>query len=265
MPTLTDARLLQDFQRLGLSDKAALIYSTLLELGGAYPSKVAELTHLNRSTVYKVLLDLSVKGLVTEIDKDKKLYYQAERPDQLLRYAKNRKTAADEQYEKIRSLLPQIEALYSSNPNKPKIRYFENKAGIEALFMDHLNVTKPYEMLGFANTTELEKFMTTNFLRSYVKVKEKIGITTRGIIPDTKSDRSYNARIYRDIKKKIHLQLRYIPLKEFPFSGEITIYGDDRVSIMNFSDKQLMGIIIEDKGIHEMMVRIFELAWKGAK
>jgi hypothetical protein len=84
-------------------------------------------------------------------------------------------------------------------------------------------------------------------------------------VPDSTTDKTYTERVYKGIKKNIWLKLRYIPKDQFPFNGEITIYGTDRVSIFNFDEKHLVGIIIEDKAIHDMMVRIFELAWKGAK
>ncbi len=249
----------------GFSEKTALVYSYLLTKGGAYPSKISEATHLNRSTVYKILTDLSVKGLVTEIDRHNKLFYQVERPTRLLKYAEERKNSAVHDFEKVQKMIPEIEWLYSSNPRKPRIRFFENMEGLMSIFDDHVNFTKPYEMLGFANTAELEKFVTPEFLRKYTKKKERARITTRGIVPDSPADLTYNQRMYKGIKKNIWLNLRYIPKDQFPFNGEITIYGEDRVSIINFNKEGLVGIIIEDKAIHEMMTRIFELAWLGAK
>ena len=59
--------------------------------------------------------------------------------------------------------------------------------------------------------------------------------------------------------------MRTIPKEDFPWKGDITIYGINKVSIINFSEKQLSGIIIESETIHQMMRMIFELAWKGAK
>jgi HTH-type transcriptional regulator, sugar sensing transcriptional regulator len=256
--------IIKELEKSGLSEKAARVYNCLLELGGAYPSKIAEQTHLNRSTVYKILVDLSVKGLVTEVDKDKKLFYQIEKPYRLLRYAQQRSETAQDQYERVKELIPELEGFYSNIANKPKIRFFENREGIMSIYEDHLNVKKPYEMLGFANATELEKALTTEFIRKYAKQKEKKNITTRGILPDSPTDRSYNKRMYTGIRKDIWLNLRYIPKEEFPFKGEIIVYGEDRLSITNFDEHRLMGLIIEDKAIHDMMTRIFELAWKGA-
>lgn len=36
------------------------------------------------------------------------------------------------------------------------------------------------------------------------------------------------------------------------------------MSIINFSEPQFSGTIIEDKTIHDMMVMVFELSWLGA-
>src|ERR1035437_9501454 len=113
------------FEKIGLSQKEALVYSTLIELGGAYPSKIAEGTKLNRSTVYKILLDLSVKGLVSEIKKKNKIYYQTEKPSKLLRYAKGQVTLANDHLETVQKLIPDLEGMYSLFSNKPKISYFE--------------------------------------------------------------------------------------------------------------------------------------------
>ena len=255
----------RELQRCGLPEKSAIVYAALLESGGAYPSRIAELTCLNRSTVYKVLLDLSVKGFVTEMLKGKKLFYQPEPAKRLMSYAKDQKDSAEQSFERFKDLIPQIEERYSVTPNKPQIRFFKDKAGIMAIAEDHLAAGKPYEMLGFANTIGLERFMPALFWRDYIKEKERIGITTRGILPDDPSARTFNKRKYGTISKRIHPVLKFIPKDQFPFNGEIIIYSTDKVSFFNFDDAGgLVGIIIEDKAIHNMMVRIFELAWKGA-
>lgn len=264
-PTVKNDSIVQHLQKTGLGEKASIVYTTLLEMGGAYPSALAHETKLNRSTIYKILLDLTVKGLVTEIEKGKKLFYQVEKPEKLLRFAKMQHEISAEAYEKTKALMPDLEGLFQITPNKPKIRYFQDMDGVRSIFEDHISGQwKKYEMLGFANTTELEQIAGLEYLRAYAKRKETLGITTRGIVPDSMTDKTYTERVYKGIKKNIWLKLRYIPKDQFPFNGEITIYGTDRVSIFNFDEKHLVGIIIEDKAIHDMMVRIFELAWKGA-
>ena len=115
--------IIRHLQKTGLSEKTAIVYSTLLELGGAYPSRIAEVTKLNRSTIYKILLELSIKGLVTEIERGKKLFYQIENPEKLIRFAKTQSDMAQEAYEKTRELIPELEGIFAMNPNKPIVRH----------------------------------------------------------------------------------------------------------------------------------------------
>jgi predicted transcriptional regulator len=260
------ANLKEKLEKSGLTEKEASIYSTILKLGGAYPSKIAEVTKINRSTVYKILLDLSVKGLVNEIEKSKKLFYQIENPQRLVRYVRDRVNIASDQFENVQKLAPDIEGLYSLFSDKPKVLFFEGQEDVMQVYADHLNVKKPYEMLAWANTTYLQDLLKLNFFLHYRTTKEKIGITTRGIVPDTEYDQEFVNNTYKKIgiAEKYWPHMKYISHSDFSFTGEITIYGEDKVSIVNLNKNHFTGTIIQDKTIHDMMKMIFELSWKGA-
>ena len=252
-------------EKVGLSEKEALIYASLITLGGAFPTQIAEHAKLNRTTVYKILLGLSIKGLVNEIKKKNKIFYQVEKPEKLLRYAKSQVTLAQDRVEKTEKLIPDFEGLYSAFINKPKILYFEGLDGILSIYEDQIIGTKKYEMLAFSNASELENIFPAKFFENYRHSKEKIGITTRGIIPDTEKDKTFTSRLYEGYKEEVIPKAKYVPAIEFSFKGEITIYSDKKVSIVNLNMEQLTGLIIEDETIHKMMKMIFELSWKGIK
>lgn len=256
--------IIQNLKKIGMSDKEALIYATLLELGSAHPSTIASTAKVNRTTVYAVLLSLSVKGLVTELEKNKKICYQAERPSKLVHYAKNKILIAEDGYEQAKKLLPEIEGLYSLTPQKPKVRFFDGVDGVKAVFSDHIAAQKKYEMLAYSNVEDLMKFLPPQFVQHYVKSKEKLEITTRAIFPKSEFNTSYNKRIYRGRNKKIFIKTKFITPEIFPYKGEITIYDNNKVSIINFHEKGLIGVIIEDQTIAGMMRMVFELAWSGA-
>jgi len=261
---MIDEKITSELRRAGLNEKEAAIYSALLELGGAYPSKIAEYTKINRSTTYKILTDLSIKGLINEIEKKNKIYYQIENPNRLIQYSRHRVRSAHNKLEYAQKLMPELEGLFSLIPHKPRVRFFEGPGTIETIYGDHVDTNKPYEMLGVSNVAELMKVMPKKFRENYLKTKEKLNISSRGIFPDTQADLKYNKTIYKDVDKKIWPKLKFIPAKDFPYNIEITIYRNARVSIINFSKKSLIGVIIEDKDIHDIMKMIFELAWKGA-
>ncbi len=262
---IKDPILLKKLEKSGLNDKEALVYLALLELGGAFPSRIAEYTALNRSTVYKILLNLSVRGLINEVENKNKLFYQIERPQKLIKYNEQRVKQAEESLDSLKNIVPDIENLYSFFSDRPKITYYEKEEGILQIYEEHISVKKPYEMLAWANATALRDFLPNNFFDRYVKMKEKIGITTRGILPDTEENRKFNSVRYEGIVEKIHPNLKYVSENYFPTSGlgEITIYGDKKVSIVNFEKDKMIGTVIEDASIQKIMKMIFELSWQS--
>lgn len=256
--------LMKELRNIGLSEKAAAVYAAVLELGVAFPSKIAEKTKLNRTTVYHILTDLAVKGLITEIERKNKLCYQIERPERLVRFTKNQIRLAEERAERAQTILPVIEGLYNIVPHKPRVRFFEGLEGVLAAYEDHISGSEPYEMLGYSNVEKLMQLLPPAFVKNYVKRKQEMGVTTRGIFPDTPFSRNYNKEIYRGAGKKTLVQFRMVPAEQFPHEVEITVYGKDKVSVINFQKNTLIGVIIEDPTISQMMRMIFDLAWKGA-
>jgi sugar-specific transcriptional regulator TrmB len=250
---------------LGLSEKERTVYSALLEFGGAFPSQVAEVTKLNRSTAYTILTDLAVKGLILELRRRNKIFYQVEKPQKLIRFAKDRIRLAEEGLEKTQKILPEIEGLFSLLPNKPRIRFFEGFPEVLSVHEDHISGEEKYEMLAWANANEIIKFLPAKLVKEYLKKKENLGITTRAIVPNTSEDRRYNEKNYRYVSKKIWVDLRFVQAKKFPQFCEITIYGKNKVSILNFGKETPIGVIIEDQTIHDVMAMIFELSWKGTR
>jgi sugar-specific transcriptional regulator TrmB len=258
-----DQQLASKIKKVGLSDKEAAVYAALLSTGGAYPSRLAEITRLNRTTIYKVLENLSVRGLVSELEKRNKLFYQVENPRNLERFAQTQISRAKQQFENVESLLPVLQGLYAHADNKPIVRFFEGREGVLKVYEDHVAPQAPYEMVAFSNTADLLKFLPEAFRVSYIKKKQKIGIKTRGVLPDTEIDVDYTKTIYKDFPKETWPKVKHIPHKKFPYQSDVTIYGNNKVSIINFSQPQFAGTIIEDKTIHDMMKMIFELAWAG--
>lgn len=256
--------LIKELRSIGLSEKAALVYAAVLELGIAFPSKIADMTKLNRTTVYHILTDLAVKGLVTEIEQKKKHCYQAEPPKRLINFTKMQVRLAEESAERAKKILPDIEGLYKLLPSKPRVRFFEGVNGILAVYEDHITQKEPYEMLGISNVEKLIPSLPKEFVTKYVHEKEKRGIKTRAIFPDSSFSTEYDKHVYKGIDKKFQPNMKYIPKEKFPFSCEMTIYGKDKVSIINFQKDVLIGVIIEEKTIADMMRMTFELAWTSA-
>ena len=191
-------------KEVGLSDKEAEIYNALLDLGGsAFPSSIASKAGIKRSTAYKVLVGLSVKGLVNEIEKRNKIYYHIEKPEKLLRYSKGQVQIAEDNLEKAQRLFPELQGLYALTSGKPKVRFFEGTEEVNSIYLEMVMPgQKPYEMLAFANAKAFKNNMSFKEVRYFVKEKEKLDIPVRGIVPDTPEDRQFNPTVFEGIKKK---------------------------------------------------------------
>ena len=126
-----------------------------------------------------------------------------------------------------------------------------------------------YEMLAVFNASEFEDFLGKEALNKFIENREKMKISMRAILPDTEKDRMYADRVYGNIKREYYPLIKHIPASRFPFEGDITMYGENRVAIIKLDksvpSSQLIGVIIEDQMIHNMMKMFFELAWAGVE
>lgn len=253
--------LLKSLQKTGFTDKEALVYVSLLELGGAYPSRIAEYSGLKRATTYNVLTTLSVRGLVNEIEKRNKIFYQVEKPQKLIQYSNTRIEVAKEGLERVEKILPDIESIFSMIGDKPKVLFFEGPDTVQIICDDMVSGAGNYEMIAFSNAKKFKSYMSEAALNEFIKNKERLNISTRAIVPETKEDRQYRETVFGGIKKELWPRVRYMPAEKFPYEAEITIYGTNKVSITKLGGENIIGVIIEDKIIHGMMKMIFELSW----
>lgn len=257
-------KMVEKIERLGLSDKEARVYLYLLESRGGYPSTIASGTKLNRSTVYKILTALSVKGLASEIEHGKKIFYQPESLNKLDRYVGYQVERAEEARESAVKLLPELEALFA-NAQNPKVSFYKGKDQVIEAYLRHVQVEKPYKMTAFVNVQFIKQFLPEKVFTFYKKEKERIGITARGITSATPYGYQFQRDTHSGIKKNIWPELRFIPEELFLFSAEMTMFDNNKVSIVKFDEQNPIAIIIEDKMVHDMMNMLFEFVWSKAE
>ena len=259
-----DQKLIEKIQKIGLSDKEAKVYFYLLNSQGGYPSKVSAETKLNRSTVYKILTSLSIKGLASEIEHGKKIFYQPESLKKLERYIDYQVERAESAKESAIKIMPELAEILK-NGEHPKVSFYNTKEQVIEAYLRHVQVEKPYEMTVFANVQYIKKFLPEKVFSFYKKEKEKMGITVRAVASSNPYSYEFSKDTHSGIKKKFWPELRYIPEEIFPFSAEMTMFDNNKVSIVKFDEEKPIAIIIEDKMVHDMMNMLFEFIWNRAE
>ena len=240
-----------DMKNIGFSDKEAKVYLALLELGDAPVQKISEKAKVNRATTYVVLETLQKRGVVSTVEKDKKIYFAAENPRALLRLFRAQEEDLRGKEDDFKRTLPELEAVFNLAGEKPRVRYFEGKDGLLAMQEDFL-ASGTKELLAIYSADELDTIFTKEERKRYIERRQEHGISVRSIY--TKAGGPYLSPTPAERK--------FVPKNKFPFSSDITIYGN-RAAMATFRGK-LIGVIIESKEIADTLRLIFELAWRGA-
>lgn len=257
-------KIIEKLKKSGLSEKEARIYAYLLEVQGSHPSEIAAKTLINRSTCYKILESLSVKGLIAEVTKQKKIFYHIESPKKLERFARYGIELAEKSLEQAKSVIPELEGLLVMTQEKPKVTFYEGRERVIDAYLQHVEVKKGYNMVAFVNVRALSDFLPPKIFKHYIMEKERLGIIARGITSTDPYSYQFLDETHKSlVNKKIFPILKRVPYDLFPFPAEITMFDNNKVSIVKFDDKNPVGVIIEDKTIHNMMFQIFEMAWIG--
>ena len=117
---LTIMNLNKILQHIGLSDKEAKIYLTLLEFKEALPSTISRRSGVKRPTTYVVLDQLQKQGLVSHVKKGKLEYFQPVNPHSLLEreYGK---------YHALEEALPELLQMHQKYAVTPQMQVFEGK------------------------------------------------------------------------------------------------------------------------------------------
>ena len=136
-----DSKIIDKIKKLGLSEKEAAVYAYLLSSRGAYPSKIASDTKNNRSTVYKILMSLSVKGLANEVERGKKIFYQPEPLSKLERYVQYQVERAEDARSIVIKILPELESMFS-NAENPRVSFYKGKEQVVQAYIRHVHVDK---------------------------------------------------------------------------------------------------------------------------
>lgn len=248
-----NAEIKLNLQSFGFSEKEATVYVALLELGKGTVRQISSKAGINRTTCYDILGSLANKGLVTVSGKEPKSEYAVEPPGAITTYLKKVAEDMKEHIKKSEAIVPELELLHAKQ-NRPKIRFYEGKEGLEHVYEDTLTSSEPIR--AYATVDDMHNALP-NYFPEYYKRRAGKNISIRAIVPETPMSRE---RKTHNLEEK--REIAFVPADKYYFSPEINIY-DNKVMIASWREN--LGIIIESHEISDAMKKIYELAWAEAK
>lgn len=241
---------------LGLSQNEAIIYEYLLANGESLAGNIIKKTPLKRGVVYNALTDLVKKGLIKQSKKGKILSFSPNHPDKLREYIENREREVKKAEISLESQMPMLLSSFNLVSSQPGVRIYEGKDGLAKTLNDSLSSRT--EILTYADIEGMEKYMG-RANDKYLARRKELKIYKRGILADTPYSREYMKNYDEEVTK-----IKFIDGKKYPMYLEMEIY-DNKVSFMTFSDKKLIGAIIENEEIYKTQKSIFEIIWDNTE
>lgn len=239
---------------IGLSDKEASIYIAMLAFDKATIAEISTKAKVKRPTTYVILDSLLKKGLVSEINIEKKTYYAAETPESLEVFVERQIHNLQENKKALDIVIPQLKGIQMEQGEKPVVRFYEGKEGIlsthEDIYANKFG-DEPVYMVYSRDVTknifsEKESEMMRN-RRLSQNVKSKVVYTSEH---DTRPSDSTGDRVQMDYKK-------------YPIKTDIAVYGD-QVKISIFG-KKLSGISIKSQEVAETFKSLINFIFDNQK
>lgn len=247
--------LIQDLQKLGLSDKEAKVYLAALELGSDTVQNIAKKSDVNRATAYVILESLSKKGLSSSFEQDKKTYFTASNPELLESIFELQRQEIEGRQKYFQSILPDLRGHANKNSSKPTIRFYEGKAGIETAHEEFLSDQKVQNdtVRSFFPLDRVKEIFKPEDIKGYNAVRRQLKLFAKTLYNSKNSTIENNQDGHR-IK---------VDSKDFPFSCDISILGDS-VRIASLGSK-LSAVLIKDKEVANTFKALYDLAWEAAE
>jgi len=239
----------EKLQKIGLNDKEARIYTSLLELGETNVQRLSKKSKIKRTTIYNVIDSLKDRGLVSTVLKNKRKYYVASDPRELEFKLEAQKLA-------LKNLMPELLSITNLIDKKPKIKYFEGEEGLKEIYLDTLNY--PDRPLWAWVTGEIFQVLDDSFVQSYLDNRVKKEILAYVIAPKNKILEQYKSQDNKYLR-----QTRLETNPDYSIEVEIDLYGGNKIGIMAFKEK--IGLIVESQKIYNTLKSIFDVSWNNLR
>jgi len=228
-------------EKLGLEQKEAKIYLSLLKLNQATATKISEETRIERTLCYSIINKLIDKGLVSYIIQNNVKYFKPAPPEKLMQDLK-------EKEQELKQIMPQLVGLSRLKKEKAKAEIYLGKDGMKTILKDIIKEKKDYIVFG-----EEGRFQETLpiYSKQFMKRIEEENIKERVLVKEGK----------KVIKSK-NSMFKYIPNEYFSPTSTV-VYGK-KVAIVIWSEPFLT-ILVENKEVADSYRSYFEMLWKIAR
>jgi hypothetical protein len=262
----------KSLNEFGLSDNEVKVYLECVKSESSTPFTLSKAVGIPRTTVYDILLNLSLKGLITLEQSDgfqkQQTKVKAKNPFVLREILAKRRKRLFALEADILQFLPSLRTDFLSNGSSPNVQFFEGIEGMKKVYLTDNELLRQYEVCSFENLMPVD-VMTHNDINNdidTVRKEEKASSYDSKdiIIMNDWGKHVMTFQCNRNPDYLDHGEKRYVDDIGMDFKGRICIAGD-YVRITTSSEDEVWGLVINSKALASTMMTIFKLIWVGAK
>jgi sugar-specific transcriptional regulator TrmB len=252
LPAPLAQNLAETLADIGLQPSEITVLMTLFEAKTSLRvSLLSKKTKINRTTLYPILRSLSERGLVSSVEEGGVLAWRAIRPNLLVDYIEQMQDKLKVGIEKIRDIVPFMEAKNAGRERKyPSIQFYEGREAIKKILMDTIKSNPSKTIYGFSGTDATNKLMGS-WVGDYISKRVAAGVKRFEIATGTPASLDSQARDPKELR-----QTRILP-SGYPFEVEMMTY-EDKVQIISFAEDYPVAVVIQDEKIAQIMKSLFQ-------
>lgn len=226
----------EELRQIGLNDEEINIYLALIRSEGLKVTEIARKLNLARSTVYRFVVSLHEKGLVSELIINNAKTYSALEPNKLPQLIQTKA-------EQVKEIVSELETMKKDSNEGTAVMTYRGMTGLKTVMNDILEVGKDYTTFGEVNKFFEEAELFTNiWMRKTTEKKLK-------------------GRLLNHEKVKIS---KYEKLKILPkelFSNITTATYGNKTAIFIWKKPHYV-VVIDDKEVTESNRKVFDGFWR---
>lgn len=255
-------QMIQDYLfRLGFGEQAAKIFLVLVEQGPMSLLQISRLSGIERTRLYRVIEDLTEKGLVIEQLAFKSRRFEAADLEQLRKMVSLERTKAEQltqNWDSFAALIEETRRGYSPT----RVLYFKGAEGIKQMSWNSLQAKG--ELLSYVYRA-FQEAIGQKYLNDWAREAKASNVKIRELHSERFQESLHNGLFFsvdlRDMGKRYDARL--LPSKIMSMTHAMDIYNDV-VGIIYWKEEEVFGIEIHNEMIAQMQRSIFEVFWKMA-
>lgn len=261
----------KSLNEFGLTDNEIKVYLECLKAPNLTPFAISKKVAIPRTTIYDILLNLSLKGLITLEQSDgiqkQQTKVKAKNPFVLREILAKRRKKLFKLEADILQFLPFLREDFLSHGTNPHIEFFEGVEGLKKIYLTDNELLKEYEVCSFENLMPVD-VMTHNDINTDIdKVRKEEKASKYDskdiIILNDWARHVLTFQCQRNPDYLDHGEKRYVDDIGLEFKGRIVIAGE-YVRITTSSEDEVWGLMIKSKALSDTLYSIFKLLWVNA-